>query len=344
MMRVVLGVDIGGTKIAVAPVDRDGLPVAPVSRTPSDARGEAEFLEGLSRSLAHSADAARASGHEVMAVGLGCAGTVSRDEGLVVESPHLPLTRTPVARFVADRLGLPIVLDNDANVAGLAEARVGAAAGLRHVVMVTLGTGVGGGLVLGGRVYRGTTGAAAELGHMVVAAGGRACRCGREGCLEAYASGTALERTATELVRGAGRLSAVEGWEAVRGLAPGITDPVDVSAMSARVSEGRLSGEAIGSLAASGDAGAQAVVAIVGVWLGVGVANLANIFEPEAIVVGGGLSSLGEPLLAPARKVLKSVALSPSRDASLVMASMGSEAGVVGAALMGWEESAEIGL
>jgi glucokinase len=256
-----------------------------------------------------------------------------------MESPNLPLRETPVAGFLADRLQLPIALDNDANVAALAESRVGAAAGLRHVVMVTLGTGVGGGLVLGGRLYRGATGAAAELGHMVVAAGGRTCRCGRSGCLESYASGTALERTAVELARGKGSISGVQGWDSISHIAPAIPDPVDVSSLSSLVGEGGLSGEAIGALAMAGDAGARAAVEIVGVWLGVGAANLANIFEPEAIVVGGGLSSLGDLLLVPAQRVLRQTALAPSCDASLVMASLGSEAGVVGAGIMAWEES-----
>jgi glucokinase len=340
IVRVVLGVDIGGTKIAAAPIARDGRPVADVARTPSDVRDEGQFLAGLCADLLRAADSARSAGLEVAAIGIGCAGTVARHTGTVVTSPNLPLRRVPVARIVGERLGLPVVLDNDANVAAFAEARVGAAAGLRHVVMLTLGTGVGGGLVLGGHVYRGGSGAAGELGHVLVAAGGEPCSCGARGCLEAYASGTALEKTAAHLAESGGVLAQVPGWESISHLAPDLGAAVDVRGLVDLVAGGRLTGETIGVLAASGDPGAGLAVAIVGVWLGVGAANLANIFEPEAIVVGGGLSALGEPLLAPARRVLKAVALAPSRDAPLLMATLGSEAGVVGAGLMAWEEYA----
>jgi len=241
---------------------------------------------------------------------------------------------------VADRTGLPVTLDNDANVATLAEARVGAAAGLRQVVMLTLGTGVGGGIVLDGRLYRGATGAAGELGHTIVAAGGERCRCGAFGCLEAYASGTALERTAVRLVDAGGRREVLSGWRAAPEVAGDVTGVVDTSGLSRLVDEGRLTGEELGALARDGDPGAQAALQEVSLWLGVGAVNLANIFEPEVIVVGGGLSALGELLLGPARRVLAAAALAPNRDALLRAASVGNHAGMVGAGLVCWEDRA----
>ena len=337
-MRVVLGVDIGGTKIAVGPVAHDGRLLDGVVSRLSDRRGEAEFLDGLYAAVLDGLATAGQNGHEVLAVGLGCAGTIARDRGVVVVSPNLPLVDVPLARLVTERSGLPVVLDNDANVATLAEARVGTAAGLQQVIMFTLGTGVGGGIVLDGRLYRGATGAAGELGHTIVAGGGERCKCGAFGCLEAYASGTALERTALRLVEAEGRREVLSGLRVVLGPEGPPAEVVSIEGLSRLLVDGRLTGEEIGALAEAGDAGAQSAVAEVGAWLGVGAANVANIFEPEMIVVGGGLSPLGDLLLVPARRVLAAIALQPSRDVPLLAASIGNDAGMVGAGLVCWEE------
>ncbi|MHB1345047.1 MAG: ROK family protein [Thermoleophilia bacterium] len=367
-----LGVDIGGTKIALGCVLADGSLHGAVTRVPSDVRGSDELVGGLVAAVRSGLEGARRDGLQVRGVGLGCAGTVDRDRGAVVVSPNLPLVDAPLVQVVSEQVGLPVLLDNDANVAVLAETRVGAAAGLRQVAMLTLGTGVGGGLILDGRLYRGATGAAAELGHTIVAAGGERCRCGAFGCLEAYASGKALERTASRLIDADGRVPgpSVEGgvgwsgwaatpeaWEPVGGVEAGGAAPdaaaagasstdrrtvgtgsVSVVALAALREEGRLDGESIGRLALKGDPGALLAVSEVGAWLGVGVVNLANIFEPEAVVVGGGLGTLGELLLRPARRVLQAGALSPNRYTRLLGAAVGAEAGVVGAGLLAWEE------
>jgi glucokinase len=337
-VRVVLGVDIGGTKIAVGPVARDGRLLDGVVSRPSDPRSERDFLDGLYAALLDGLARARHDGHEVLALGLGCAGTIARDRGAVVVSPNLPLADVPLARLVTEHTGLPVVLDNDANVATLAEARVGTAAGLRQVIMFTLGTGVGGGIVLDGRLYRGATGAAGELGHTIVAGGGERCKCGAFGCLEAYASGTALERTALRLVQAGGSREALSGWRVVPGLEGQPAEVVSTEGLSQLLGHGGLTGKEVGALAAAGDPGAQAAVAEVGAWLGVGAANVANIFEPEVIVVGGGLSLLGDLLLMPARRVLAAIALPPGRDVPLLAASIGNDAGMVGAGLVCWEE------
>jgi len=368
-----LGVDIGGTKIALGRVLADGSLHGAVTRVPSDIRGSDELLGGLVAAVRREVEGARRDGLQVRGVGLGCAGTVDRDRGAVVVSPNLPLVDAPLVQVVSEQVGLPVVLDNDANVAVLAEARVGAAAGLRQVAMLTLGTGVGGGLILDGRLYRGATGAAAELGHTIVAAGGERCGCGAFGCLEAYASGKALERTASRLIDAGGRVPGpaeaaavgVSGWAAT----PGAWEPVggveaggaggadaaaagasstdrrtvgvgsvSVAALAALREEGRLDGESIGRLALKGDRGALLAVSEVGAWLGVGVVNLANVFEPEAVVVGGGLGTLGELLLRPARRVLQAGALKPNRYTRLLGAAVGAEAGVVGAGLLAWED------
>lgn len=314
-MAVMLGADIGGTKIAVGRVDRGGYLRGELLRVASDTSGEAALVDSLIAALRRALE--QPGGREVIGVGLACAGTVDAAGGIIVTSPNLPLRDTPLARRVREALALPVVVDNDANLACLAEARVGAAAGLRQVVMLTLGTGVGGGLFLDGRLYRGANGAAAELGHVIIHEGGELCRCGARGCLEAYASGRALERNARRLVE--------EG-------APG------TAALAALARDGVLEGETVGRLARNGEPGALAALQEVGRSLGVGLGGFVNIFNPEMIVVGGGLGTLGELLLGPARPVMAQVALPPGRDTvQVVPAALGNEAGVLGAGLLAWE-------
>lgn len=311
-MNGVIGVDIGGTKTAAARVDREGHLVGDVNMVPTPVGTEEAFLQTLVELLEKEV---RDNGRPE-AVGLGCAGTVDRRSGRVVVSPNLPLRDTCLVGRVQDSLDIPTFLDNDANVAALAEVRIGVAAGAEHMVMVTLGTGVGGGLVLNGDVYRGATGAAGEIGHTVVRAGGEPCRCGGRGCLEAYASGTALLRIAGDLVK-----AGEEG------------------PLADLVHRGELDGQEVGRLAREGDPAALQAVEEVGRWLGTGLVGLTNLLEPEIIVVGGGLVGLGHMLLDPAREVLAEGALSPAREGVAVKcAQLGSDAGILGAGLMAWEQ------
>ena len=342
-MAVMLGVDIGGTKMAVAAVDASGRIVGDPLVRPSQTDSTEHFLEALVQATRDAREVAVAAGLDVVGVGLGCAGTVDWGRGTVVVSPHLPLHDTPVRARVAVAIGLPTILDNDANAAALAETRVGAARGLRHVVMLTLGTGVGGGLVLDGRLYRGATGSAAELGHMRVASDGEPCNCGYDGCLEVHASGTALARVARGLARQQG---VREGGGTDADGRNGTADADGRrgaheygAALAILESQGRLTGETVGGLALQGDAAAVDAVREVAGWLGVGLTSLANAFNPEMIVVGGGLVTLGELLLGPARAVLARCGLSPNREIARVEpAALGNEAGLVGAALVAWEQ------
>lgn len=317
-MQVTIGVDVGGTKVAAGRVSREGRLVGRPRTQTSDTADTAGVVESIVEAVRAVMRDASEAGEVVTGVGIGCAGTVDAHRGVVVTSPHLPLTEAPLASLVGGRLHLPVVLDNDANVAAWAEVQLGAARGLRHVVMLTLGTGVGGGLVLDGRLYRGASGAAGEIGHTVIVAGGEPCGCGARGCLEAYASGRALERVARRLAHD---LPAGEA-----------------RALRAALERGGSTGYAIGELARSGDAAARATVAEVGGWLGVGLANIVNVFNPEMIVVGGGLVNLGDLLLAPARAVLTATGLPPGRDTvRVVSAAAGNAAGLLGAGLLAWE-------
>ncbi len=314
-MISVLGVDVGGTKVAAGPVDAAGRQLASplVERSRTESTGA--FLEGLEatlrRALAQFADFAP------RAVGLACAGTVDAGRGVVVSSPNLPLTDVHLAEILHRTLGMPVVLENDANAAVLGETVAGAGVGLRHVVMLTLGTGVGGGLLLDGRVYHGADGGAGELGHTVVQSEGLPCRCGNRGCLEMYASGSAFVRYA---VAWAGDLE---------------RDPE--GALLSLQSRGKLTGGAVTRLAGSGHPGAVEAVRQLAGWLGIGLVSIVNVFDPQMIVIGGGVSELGELLLAPAREHVHKVAMPPGRDrVQIVSAKLGNRAGLVGAALVGW--------
>ncbi|MBW3550848.1 MAG: ROK family protein, partial [Proteobacteria bacterium] len=219
---------------------------------------------------------------EVVGVGFGIPCLIDQRTGTAVMAVNLPLNHLPFRDLMAERLGLPVTIDNDANCAALAEARAGAGRGASELVMLTLGTGIGGGLVLGGELYRGSVGAAAELGHMVVDLDGPPCQgsCPNRGCLESVASGTALVRAASLAV--ASRPD---------------------TALGRALEDGRpLTGPLVTELAHDGDAAAVEALALIGGWLGVGIANLVNMLNPEVVVIGGGVVAAGELLLEPARR------------------------------------------
>ncbi|MFC5997075.1 ROK family protein [Pseudonocardia hispaniensis] len=314
--RRAIGLDIGGTKIAGAVVREDGTVLAELTEpTPqnSDARTMSKVLLGITERL-------RADHPEVVAVGVGAAGLVEWRRGLIRWAPNSAYRNWPVRTELEDATGLPTMVDNDANVAALAEARLSARR-YRDMVLLTVGTGVGGGIVLDGRIYRGPTGRGAELGHMIVDPGGPRCGCGNHGCLEAVASGTALTRM--------GRDAAAD-------------DPTGLIATLARDEpRGAVTGETVTRAANRGDPAARALFARLGRWLGVGIASLASVFELDAVVVGGGLIETGDLLLAPARAAAREFAYAPEVRGVVPVepAAFGSEAGMVGAALLGLEHA-----
>jgi glucokinase len=305
-MATMLGVDIGGSKVAAGPVDSAGSFVGDPVVRPTVVRETEAFVEDLLVTIKKARRQGEAGG-VVAGIGLACAGTVDQSAGVVVTSPHLPLTMFPLAARVAEATGLPVVLENDANAAVWAECHRGAASGLRHVIMLTLGSGVGGGMVLDGRLIRGAHGAAGELGHVLFEAHGETCRCGARGCLETFLSAKAVERIAFRTV--------------------GLFE------------RGAFTGEALGPLARDGELSARTALNEFGYWLGVACANLANIFDPEMIVIGGGLGNLGELILEPARKVVAERTLPPARDqVQLVQAGLGGLSGMIGSGMLAWQE------
>ena len=252
---------------------------------------------------------------EIAAVGFGIPSLIDRRSGTSVVAVNLPLTDIRFGALMAERLDLPVFVDNDGNVAALAEHRAGAARGVDHMVLIGLGTGIAGGLVLNGELYRGWIGSGAELGHMVIDINGPPCQgnCPNHGCFEAMASGTALAREA--------QLFASVQPE---------------SALGHALRDGReLDGPLVTELAHDGDSAARDVIQLIGERLGVAIASYVNIFNPEMVVVGGGVMGAGEMLLEPARREVLKRALPPSRDnVSIVAAEFGHEAGMVGAAAL----------
>ena len=310
----VIGVDLGGTKLLAGAVDADG---TVHHRTNRPARGLSQ-LE-LVEMVVHAVESVRRSvGGEVSAVGFGIPCTFDARTGLAVQAVNLPLHDIRFADVMAERLEVPVVVDNDANCAVLAEARAGAGAGCSEVAMLTIGTGIGGGMVIHGEVYRGFAGGGAELGHMVVDMDGRPCQgsCPNRGCLESVASGTALVR---EVSLAVARQPDTEIGRAMEG--------------------GReLTGPMVTEMARAGDPVARGAIEVIGRALGVGLANISNIFCPQVIVIGGGVSAAGELLLEPAREVMRRRALAPGRDdVRIEAAAFGAEAGMIGAAMLARE-------
>jgi glucokinase len=306
--RETIGVDLGGTKMAVGVVDSEQH-IHYEGKESSIGLTEDELVEDLGEEL----EEARQARPDVLAAGLGIPATIDHDRGLAIHAVNLTITDVPIRDVMQKRIGLPVFVDNDANVAALAEHLYGAGRGAQDVIMLTIGTGIGGGLILGGEVFRGSTGAGAELGHIVIVEDGLPCQgnCPNHGCVETYASGTAIAR---------------------EGKAAAERDPD--SALGKALAEGPIVGRTVTDLAVRGDAAAVEVVAQAGRHLGVALASLANIFDPDVFVIGGGVSAVGDLLLEPARQELRTRALPPMNRAPVKLAELGPEAGMIGAAAM----------
>jgi len=303
-----IGVDLGGTKAQVGVLA--GVETLWESREASHGQTEDELVEMLVREVT----AARDARPDAVAVGLGVPATINQERGEAIAAVNLPLADLPLRDLISERVGLPVFLDNDGNVAALAEYQYGAARGKPTMVMLTIGTGIGGGLILGGEIFRGATGAGAELGHVVIQADGPPCQgnCPNHGCVESLASGTALGR---------------------EGLAAAESAPD--SALGKVLAEGKeVHGLAVTEAALAGDETAIGVFDLIGGRLGVACASFANIFEPEVMVIGGGVIAAGDLLLDPARKEVRERALRPMNETPIVGATLGNDAGMIGAAAL----------
>ncbi|HEX4732256.1 MAG TPA: ROK family protein [Solirubrobacterales bacterium] len=303
-----IGVDLGGTKAQVGVLA--GVETLWESREASYGQTQDEVVELLIREV----KAARDARPNAAAVGLGIPATIDQERGEAISAVNLPLVDLPVRDLISEAVGLPVFLDNDGNVAALAEYRYGAARGKPTTVMLTIGTGIGGGLILGGEIFRGSTGAGAELGHVVIQADGPPCQgnCPNHGCVEALASGTALGR---------------EGHAAA--------ESAPDSALGKLLAAGEMvDGTAVTLAALDGDEIAIGVFDLIGSRLGVACSSFANIFQPDVIVIGGGVIKAGDLLLDPARKEVRDRALRPMNETPILAATLGNDAGMIGAAAL----------
>ncbi len=312
--RRTIGVDMGGTKLLAGAVDT-GLSVHYRAQRTLTGLDQSAVLDIAVQAVQ---EVRQEAGDEIAAVGFGIPCLMDQRTGRGVVAVNLPLADIPFGAIMAERLGLPVFVDNDANLAALAEHRAGAAQGADEALLLTIGTGIGGGMILRGELYHGAIGAAGELGHVVIDKDGPPCQgnCPNHGCVESLASGTALAREALRLARERPQ-----------------------SGLGRALSEGReLAGPLVTELAHDGDEAAIEVLDLIGTNLGVALASFVNIFNPEVIVIGGGVIAAGELLLEPARREVARRALPPSRDeVRIVAAQFGVEAGMVGAAALAFD-------
>jgi glucokinase len=309
-------VDLGASKILSLIAEADGRRLGEDRRATDPEDGPEVALERIVDSLDEALARAALQRGDLAAVGVCSPGPCDIEAGVLRWGPNLPAWRdVPICRYLEERLGVPARLENDGNAAALGEHVYGAGRGCRHMVYMTVSTGIGGGIIIDGRLYRGATGVAAELGHMTIDPSGPRCGCGNHGCLEALASGTAIAARGEELVAQGG------------------------SPLLARLAqeEGELTAETVSQAAERGDAVCQHIIRQAGCYLGIGLASYLNIFNPEIIVIGGGLSKVGEPLLGPARAEMEARAFPEAVKAvQLKLAELGDYAGVMGmVALLG---------
>jgi glucokinase len=314
-----LGIDVGGTKVEIAAVE-GGVAIDP-QQCPTPLESAEALLDGI-ESLAQRVIAKHGA---PAAVGVGVPSQIDFATGTVVSSVNIPLEGGPLRDDLERRFGVPVYVDNDANCAALAEAELVENGPARHLVMLTLGTGVGGGVVIDGAIFRGATGLGAELGHMVVNAHGPDCpgKCPNRGCLEAYCSGVALGRAASSFAAGH----------------PG-------SQIAACTDDdGNCSGVDVVRLARQGDDDALRLLHDLGTWLGVGIASFVNIFEPEYLVIGGGLGAAADLFLDTAVSEAQTRALPAGFErVTISLAKGGADAGVIGAGLLAQNEHARTGV
>jgi glucokinase len=308
-----IGLDVGGTKIVGGVVAADGTVVERMPAVPTPPEDETATLTALLRVI----DELRGRHPDVEAIGVGAAGLVEWPRGYIRWAPNNVYRALPLRELLHEATGLPVVVDNDANAAAWAEARLGA--GASYMAFLTIGTGLGGGLILDGQLYRGTTGIGAEVGHIVVDPDGPyECGCGNVGCLEAVASGTALGRYGREA-------AAVDPGGLLAELAGGAAN---------------VTGETVFMAARAGDETARLLFARLGRWLGIGIASLVNLFDFELIVIGGGVAAGGDLLLTPARASFEQFVFARDhrQPPSIVSARLGPEAGWVGSAILALDQ------
>ena len=307
--RLAAGVDLGGTKIYSLVADSEGHVLGEDRRPTNAVLGVDSVVERIVASVRAALEKANLKLADVSGLGISTPGPCDPARGLITEAPNLGWTNVPLVELVSKKVGILTLLENDAAAAAYGEMRFGAARGKQHVLYVTLGTGIGGGIIIDGRIYRGASGAAGEVGHLVLEPDGVLCSCGARGCLEALASGTAIARDARKAI--------AEGR----------------SEIMAEISGDRgVTGEIVLEAAQRGDAAAEEIIQRAGRYLGLGLVGLLNTFNPEALILGGGLVGLGDLYLGPAFAAARECGFEQIlRDVTMTTAELGARSGALGA-------------
>lgn len=318
--KPVVAIDLGGTKIRSAIISSDGKLLVIDNRLTLADEGPGKVIDRLFESIAVVLKKGRMQRGDLDGIGIAVAGVLDSRNGVLTSSPNLPRWKNvPLKKIFFERLALDTYLVNDANAAALGEHRFGAARGTSNMVYLTVSTGIGGGIIIDNNLYEGSTGSAGEIGHMTIDVNGPRCKCGNYGCLEVLASGTAIAR------------------EAIKGIVSG-EESVMKEMVSGNIKD--ITAADVARAAKQGDRFAHKIIEAAAFFLGTGLANIINIFNPEAIVIGGGVSKMGELLIGPARKVARQRAFTlPARTARIVRARLQSNSGIIGAAEYVYDKS-----
>lgn len=314
-MKYNIGIDLGGTNIKVGLVDENYNIVAKASCKTDLPRSAEKIADSIAETVWQALNEAHVTIDELNSIGIGTPGTANRDTGMVLYSCNLGFKNTDLRSLIGARLGKDVYVENDANAAAFGEVLAGAGKGCRDVVVVTLGTGVGGGIIIDGRIYTGFNYCGAELGHTVIKYGGRPCNCGRKGCFEAYSSATALINMTKEAME-ADKTSKM--WDICSG---------DIS---------KVDGKTAFDGMRAGDKCACGVVDSYINYLGCGLTNIVNTFQPELLLIGGGICKEGENLTKPLEEFIarESYCVDPEKSTRLAIAQLGNDAGIIGAAFL----------
>lgn len=315
-MKYYIGIDLGGTNI-VAGVVNENYEIISKAKTPTNRpRSAEEICKDMAKMALEAVEKAGLKVSDIQSVGVGAPGSVNSDTGVISYSNNLDFHNAPVADYIREAIDLPVYVENDANAAAYGEFVAGSAKGTKDAVCITLGTGVGGGIIISGKIYSGFNYAGAELGHTVIEVDGVQCSCGRKGCFEVYSSATGLIRMTKEAMD---------------------ADPDSkMHEMMGDHVSGRLAFEAM----RAGDATAKSVVDKYIKYLAAGIANTINIFQPEVLCIGGGVCNEGDALLVPLKELIsKEIYTRASEDnTKIVIASLGNDAGIIGAAFLGLQK------
>ena len=314
-MKYYVGIDLGGTNIVAGVVDENYSIVAKASTKTNCPRPEKEIADDMAKMAVQAVANAGLTMDQIEWVGIGTPGIANSSTGIIEYASNLGFKNTPMVKYIQETIDKPVFIENDANAAAYGEYVAGAAKGAKNAVCITLGTGVGGGIIVDGKIYAGSNFAGAEIGHTVIEVDGAQCSCGRKGCFEAYSSATGLIRMTKEAIA---------------------ADPEGIMAKLA-AERGKVNARTAFDAMRAGDAGAKAVVDKYIKYLAAGITNTINIFQPDVLCVGGGVCNEGDPLLLPMKAIVEREVYTRNseKNTKIVIASLGNDAGIIGAAFLG---------